>query len=96
MGRGGGEGGDRGGVNRVVGSVTGIAHCVPLKIDRQLAPLPSIYMVKEPEHWVQIRPKGPVSAARREVQAWVWRSIWKQSKAKAAGVNTTRAVLHDR
>ena len=51
-------------MNRVVGSVTGIAHCVPLKIDRQLAPLSSIYMVEEPEHWVQIRPKGPVSAAR--------------------------------
>ena len=63
-GRGGGGGGDRGGVNRVVGSVTGMAHCVPLMIDRQLAPLSSIYMVKEPEHWVQIRPKRAVSAAR--------------------------------
>ena len=43
-GRGGGGGGDRGGVNRVVGSVTGMAHCVPLMIDRQLAPLSSIYI----------------------------------------------------
>ena len=86
-GRGGGGGGDRGGVNRVVGSVTGMAHCVPLMIDRQLAPLSSIYMVEEPEHWVQIRPKGAVSAVRREVQAWVRRnSRWTMSEAKAAGV----------
>ena len=64
---GGGGGGSVEGVNKVVGSVIGMAHymCgVPLGLDRQLAPL-YIYDQGAGALGANIGPKGAVSAEQR-------------------------------
>ena len=50
-----------------------------------------IYMVEEPEQWVQIGPKGAVSAAQQEVQAWqLMDGVRSQSSREACAVYINR------